>query len=121
MESKKVDHILVRPVDPTSTSFAGIPLLETMAYLLALAGCTEPETCLNGYSTKELLQKVYQKKQDYAENIILGKKLVQSGVISKEQLLEAIEYHINMSMPLQAALTNLKLCQPDQIQQVLGH
>jgi hypothetical protein len=104
-------------------SFAGFgaTVPELISFALDEVGLMDQKTLVNGKSARELAENFYRKRNRVRQNSRLGNLLIQEGIISKEQLIEALSYHVSEDVPLGEALLHLHFCAKEQLEWALRH
>jgi len=104
-------------------SFAGFgaTVPELLSFALDEVGLMDEKTLVNGKSARELAESFYRKRNRVRQNSRLGNLLIQEGIISKEQLIAALSYHVSEDVPLGEALLRLNLCGQTELEWALKH
>lgn len=93
---------------------------ELVAYALDDIGVLSAETLINGAPARPLVESFYHKRQQVRRTTRLGNLLIQGGVISREQLIEALSCHVTREIPLGEALIALGFCTQEQLDATLS-
>ncbi|PIQ23860.1 hypothetical protein COW36_13565 [bacterium (Candidatus Blackallbacteria) CG17_big_fil_post_rev_8_21_14_2_50_48_46] len=94
----------------------GATVPELISFALDEVGLMNEKTLVNGKSARELAEHFYRKRNRMRQNSRLGNLLIQEGIISKEQLISALSYHVSEDVPLGEALLQLNFCTPEHLE-----
>lgn len=114
------DNLYVQNLHTENFFHLGATDGELLSYALDEAGLLSDHTLIDGKSARTLLGQFYQKRSQLRQNSRLGNLLITEGYITKEQLVEALTYHVDQNIPLGEALVQLKLCSGAQVEQALS-
>lgn len=92
---------------------------EIISFALDESALIDDDTTINDMSARELVKSFYEKRENFRENTRLGHILVREYQISKEDLLKALNYHQDNSVPLGRAFIELEICTDQQIEEAL--
>ena len=115
------DNLYVQNLCPDAFAGFGATPAELLSFALDEVGLLDQKTLINGKSARDQAESFCRKRNRMRQNSRLGNLLVQSGVISKAQLIEALGYHITADVPLGEALLQLQLCSKSEIDWALRH
>ena len=93
---------------------------ELVAYALDDIGLLAPDTQIDGQAARPLVESFYFKRQKVRRTTRLGNLLIQEGIITREQLIEALSCHVTREIPLGEALVELKFCSREQLEATLS-
>ena len=93
---------------------------ELVAYALDDIGVLGSDTRINGAQARPLVESFYHKRQQVRRSTRLGNLLIQGGVITQEQLIEALSCHVTREVPLGEALILLSFCTQEQLDATLS-
>jgi hypothetical protein len=115
-----MDEIKLSGVDSEGFNPFKASAEELLAYALDDAGLINPSTTINGRAAKDFLLSFYHKRENYREATKLGTLLVNQGVLTQEQLHEALKLHRSREgMKIGEALVSLKICTVEDIEKNL--
>lgn len=114
------ENIYVQNLALDSFSSIGASPEELLSYALDEVGLLGQMTMINGKSAREMAESFYQKRQRVRQNSRLGNLLISEHIISKEQLIAALSYHVTHEVPLGQALVQLNSCTQEQIESALA-
>lgn len=115
MTEVRVEHL-------SMSDFAafGATAEELVAYALDDIGVLSTETQVNGQPARPLVESFYHKRQQIRRTTRLGNLLIQGGVITREQLIEALSCHVTREIPLGESLIELGFCTQEQLDTTLS-
>ena len=113
------DNIYVQNLKVDTFSGFGASPAELLSFALDEVGLLGEHTMVNGKSARELTEGFYQKRQQVRQNTRLGNLLITANIISKEQLIEALSYHVTNDVPLGQALVSMTLCTDKELKWAL--
>lgn len=94
---------------------------EFMAYALDDAGLLSPQTIIDGRLAREFLESFYKKRELYRESTRLGMMLVSQGVLSREQLVVALEHQQGLQgAKIGEVILRLGFCQIEDLERALA-
>lgn len=93
---------------------------ELVAYALDEVGLLGSHTLIAGRSGRVLVESFYRKRHKVRQNTRLGNLLIQAGVLTQAQLIEALSWHVTHEVPLGQALVELRFCSQQQLDQALA-
>lgn len=101
------------------SAFGALPG-ELVAYALDEVGLLGSHTLINGKSARQLVESFYVKRHKVRQNTRLGNLLINEGVLTQAQLIEALSYHVTHEVPLGTSLIQLGFCTQIQLDQALA-
>jgi hypothetical protein len=113
-------NVQVQHLAMTDFAAFGATAEELVAYALDDIGVLSPDTLINGERARPLVESFYHKRQQVRRSTRLGNLLIQSGVITREQLIEALSCHVTREVPLGEALILLSFCTQEQLDDTLS-
>lgn len=119
MSTEKNEKIIITNLQPTGTALFGVTPIEALAYVLSETGFINNETKINDIPAYDLSKDFYAKRNKFRQTTRLGHILMAEGVITKNQLIEALSQHVDTGTPLGEALINMGICDPLQIKTAL--
>lgn len=114
------DNLYVQNLHTENFFHLGANDAELLSYALDEAGLLDDHTLIDGKSARTFLSQFYQKRSQLRQNSRLGNILISEGFITKEQLVQALTFHVDQDMPLGEALVQLQLCSAAQVEQALS-
>lgn len=115
MSEVRIEHLAM-----TDFSAFGATADELVAYALDDIGVLSTDTLINGQAARPLVERFYAKRQQVRRTTRLGNLLIQGGIISREQLIEALSCHVTQEIPLGEALISLGFCTQEQLDATLS-
>ena len=110
-----VNHIDLERFNPF-----GATAEELLAYALDAAGLINSETRISDRAAREFLDRFYHKREDYREATKIGGLLIRQGVLTREQLADALRMQkSHPDMKLGEAILALRVCTLVDIEQAL--
>jgi len=119
MGTEDNEKITITSLQPTGTSLFGVTPIEALAYVLSETGFINNDTRINDIQAYELAKNFYAKRNKFRQTTRLGHILMAEGVITKNQLVEALAQHVDTGTPLGEVLINMGICNPLQIKSAL--
>lgn len=113
------ENIYVQNLSTKAFAGFGATAAELISFALDEVGLLDDHTLVNGKSARDLAEQFYRKRKQIRQNSRLGNLLVQHGIISKAQLIEALHYHVTQDIPLGKALLHLQFCSAEQLEWAL--
>lgn len=113
------ENIYVQNLSIQAFAGFGASAPELISFALDEIGLLDDHTLVNGKSARDLAEQFYRKRNQVRQNSRLGNLLVQHAMISKEQLINALRYHVAEDVPLGEALLQLKYCTAEQLKWAL--
>lgn len=87
-----------------------------MAAALSEAGLLSPSAAINGRAASSCLEAFSRKRRQYEESTRLGDLLVRRGILTDEELSQALELHrTGGTIRLGEALVALEICSEEEI------
>lgn len=114
-----LDALYVQNLKLEDFSAFGATPAELIGYALDEVGLLGSHTLINGKSARQLVESFYLKRQKVRQTTRLGNLLIQDGILTQKQLIEALSYHVTHDMPLGASLIQLGFCTQAQLDQAL--
>ena len=113
------DNVYIQNLKKEHFQHFGATNAELISYALDETGMLDDHTLIDGKSARELAQSFYRKRDDFRQNTRLGNILMSKDILTKEQLIEALTYHVTNDIPLGKALLQLGLCSKEQVEDAL--
>ena len=92
---------------------------ELISAALEPSGLIHQDTKINGKSALELYRSFCKKRAEFQESFRLGNILVQEGIITTQQLVDALSLQQYNKLPLGQVIVSMKLCTEHDIQGAL--
>ena len=110
MSEENLDNLYIQNLKTEDFVAFGATPAELVAYALDEVGLLGSHTLIEGKSARNLVEKFYSKRHRVRQNTRLGTVLIRKQVITQQQLMEALSYHMDKSMPLGQCLVELQFC-----------
>lgn len=114
------DNIYIQNLKVEDFSAFGASPAELVAYALDEVGLLGSHTLISGKSARNLVENFYAKRHKVRQTTRLGNVLIQSGIITQPQLIEALSHHVTHHVPLGQALIQLNFCTQAQLDEALS-
>lgn len=113
------DNLYLQNLKLEDFSAFGAAPAELVAYALDEVGLLGSHTLIDGKSARNLVESFYHKRHKVRQNTRLGSLLIEAGVISQSQLIEALSTHVTHDLPLGQALVQQGFCTQAELDQAL--
>lgn len=115
-----IEALQIQNLQLADFSAFGATPAELVSYALDEVGLLGSHTLIDGRSGRQLAESFYRKRHKVRQNTRLGNLLIQSGIITQAQLIEALSFHVTREVPLGQALTQLNFCSQAQLDSTLA-
>lgn len=113
------DNLYLQNLKTEDFSAFGASAAELVAYALDEVGLLGSHTLIAGKSARSLVESFYHKRHKVRQNTRLGSLLIDAGVITQAQLIEALSAHVTHDLPLGQALVQQGFCSQAELDQAL--